>query len=80
MSKKIRILFSIETNDKWIFDAYRGFYDSLSPSNHYEVFCTVCNSGLSDEQIEKYNVIDYAKISKKNLNSFEIQSLVFQKT
>jgi glycosyltransferase involved in cell wall biosynthesis len=76
MSKKIRILFSIETNDKWIFDAYRGFYDSLSPSNHYEVFCTVCNSGLSDEQIEKYNVIDYAKISKKNLNSFIRNSIV----
>ncbi len=70
MSEKIRILFSIETNDKWIFDAYRYFYDSLNKSGCYELFCTVCNNNLSDEDIENYNVIDYGRISKKCLNSF----------
>ncbi len=69
MNEKIRLLFSIETNDKWIFDAYCGFYDLLNKSGRYEVFCTVCKSGLSLENLKKYNVIDYDNISKKTFNS-----------
>jgi glycosyltransferase involved in cell wall biosynthesis len=69
MCKKIRLLFSIETADKWIIDAYKAFYDLLNRSGQYEIFCTVCNGDLSDELIDKYNFVDYKKISKNSINS-----------
>ena len=70
MREKIRVMFSIETNDKWIFEAYRCFCRSLNKTGRYEMFCTVCNSGLCNEDIKNNNIIDYNNISKKYLNSF----------
>lgn len=43
MNNTKRILFSFETADEWIFQAYRGFFDSLA-EGPYEIFCTVSGS------------------------------------
>lgn len=66
MRNKKRILFSFETADEWIFQAYKGFYDSL-PKDRYEVFCTADGIGDHTDVVGEYNVIDYKKIPHDGL-------------
>ncbi len=68
MNNTKRILFSIETGDEWILQAYKGFFDSLAPNNHCEIFCTVSSSSEQDELLRKYNAIDYEKVPHHSLS------------
>jgi len=68
MNNTKRILFSFETADEWIFQAYRGFFDSLAENESYEIFCTACGISEQDELLRRYNVIDYEKIPHDSLN------------
>lgn len=63
MADKIRILFSIEACDKWIFQAYKGFFKALVALGQHQLFCSLSDGNLPDEQLEEYNVIDYERLS-----------------
>jgi len=67
MADKIRILFSIETADKWIFQAYKGFFDALADDERFEVFCTVNAIEQEGQQLGRYNVIDYRRLAPRPL-------------
>lgn len=68
MQSKIRILFSIEAADRWIFQAYKQFFDLLDQNTCYEMFCTVYGVKERKELLGEYNVIDYEKISHDGVN------------
>lgn len=63
----MRILFSSEFYDPWTIEAYKYFSEYMTKSEDCEVFCTL-EYGGSEEVINKYNLIDYRKISKNFLN------------
>jgi glycosyltransferase involved in cell wall biosynthesis len=83
MSKKIRILFSNESSDLWIFQAYRSFFDALNSRGSYELFTTVCRLNVPDDVCVRYNVVDYCRINnpqvlemvRSNLASLEKSDL-----
>ena len=80
----MRILFSNETSDKWIFQAYTSFFDAISAQGN-EAYMTACNLDVSIDIQRKYNIIDYRYITnpqvleivRKNLNS--VNEKIFEK-
>jgi len=63
---KTRLLFSIETRDRWILETYKGLFEALKDNNDFEVFCTAYDTQDGDEE---YNIIDYQKLTSDTLSS-----------
>lgn len=63
MNDKIRILFSNETGDRWILNAYKKFFDAL-PDDRHELYCTSCGVDEPVDVLRAYNIVDYAKFSR----------------
>jgi len=62
MANKLRILFSIETGDKWILQTYKSFFRCLAEDDRFEIFCTASDVDEQKELLAEHNIIDYQKI------------------
>jgi len=67
MSQPRRILFSIETADRWIFEAYKAFFDSLKGDGRFELYCTVWGIGEPAPTLAEYRTIDYKLVPSNRL-------------
>ncbi len=58
----MRILFSIETDDKWILNAYLSFFRTVNNYSGFEVFATVNGCSKSWDFLYRYNIINYGDL------------------
>lgn len=62
----MRILFSYDTVDPWIFETYKLFHEQMSDTG-VEVFCTCVAPNETDQIIRQYKAIDYDRIAMSPL-------------
>ncbi len=64
MNQRLRILFSTESADPWILDAYKSFFDAFKSNHEVEIFCTTDGSKRDIDILPAYNIIDYSYLTK----------------
>ena len=64
MNQRLRILFSTESADPWILDAYKSFFDAFKNNHDVEIFCTTDGSKRDVDILPNYNIIDYSHLTK----------------
>jgi glycosyltransferase involved in cell wall biosynthesis len=63
----MRVLFSIEAADGWVFEAYKAFFRAMQKHSGTEVLATSCRLNAAPEVLAQYNVIDYACASNQRM-------------